>query len=498
MKQVHIILLTILAIISAVSIPLFFINQESIISFLMKVYPLEVDKRYTGGEVSVVYHDPYGDDNGDGNLKYPAHEAWNTPGTLDLLRYVINEPVTDGKWTSERVFQQIDLSFAGFSNPLEAPLGFSNPIIHIYIDIDGKSGGSVETMDSRAELVGFNPDYPWDFLLSIHGFSKTAEISAYDGSYSARVQVYTNAEDNTISVRLPLEKEGLLPILDGRTTRHYVLIGAYSQLARGNFMTVKGKYVTRMSPRIFDYLAPVNTAQNDLLSSFNSSTNTYALLSPVSIDPATDKTNQISEAALQELKRKADAEGADTIKPTVEEIFKTEISNEQLVIALFKSNYIDEAEKVSLQILEKNPNNGIILAYYGSITAIRGGEASSVIESVNLVQKAYELFSQAQTFIKTDEELIHLYLNRGNVSMSIPETVFLKSLEGAEDFTKAADILIKSGTDSSDGVAAALINAGKCYERGGKPVMAELVFFRASGLTNLNDSARYELALRGF
>ena len=489
-------------------VPQSFIHSESIVHVLTSVLKLKVDPSFTGGETVARFLDPLGDDNGSGLLTYPSHPAWNDTGLLDMVAYEVHEPVTQANWSELPYYWQLDCSFAKLPNGLGGSAGFSFPVINIYIDIDGEESGSVSTLRERGEMVRFDGRYPWDYMVHIDGFSPKGTLYKWDGGQIGEVPVYIDVKTATIKARLPLEDEGLMRILDGRVTRHYVLVGAYDQLSTENFMNVTrrggvhagGGADSPFTPKVYDFLAPRGENQQTLLSSFARDGSELALLTPVIADPAA-RNRVIPEAEMKKLEDLATAEEAKAAENAggerAPDVRPEDMSDEDWLITLFNAGRGDEAYDLAAILLQKNPDDGIVLAYAGSLEALKAGSASEVAESIRLVNKAYDQFAKAEAILQTDGDLLHLYFNRGYVALSVPEIVFNKGAQGGDDFMSAARILRDEGADDVQ-IADAYINAGDCYTKALKDIKAEAAYNAALSLDGKNARQKLALAKLGF
>ncbi len=105
------------------------------------------------------WRDPLHDDRGPGNYFYPTGSQYET-GTWDLRVFDVT-PTTDAV--------VLGFEFAALPNPLKAPLGFSYPLIDVYIDINHSPGaGAQELLPGRPGLV--ESQDAWEYALSIDGW----------------------------------------------------------------------------------------------------------------------------------------------------------------------------------------------------------------------------------------------------------------------------------------------------------------------------------------
>lgn len=237
-------------------------------SFLSKqlenILQLRIDPAFKGGEIIARFNDPIGDDYGEGELVYPHNKVYsNAIGSLDIIKYTVYQPQTSARWSDLSDFWQVSFTFARTKDETGIH-GFAHPVIHLYIDIDGQEGGSLESASARSELVVFDTLHPWDFMLEVNGYHENAKLISFDKEIKIEAQVIVDTQYRTIYVRIPLTNKRIKPILDGRNTYHYVLVGAYDPFATGNFMPIKtkasqhngGGAKSTITPRVYDYIPP--------------------------------------------------------------------------------------------------------------------------------------------------------------------------------------------------------------------------------------------------
>jgi tetratricopeptide (TPR) repeat protein len=131
----------------------------------------------------------------------------------------------------------------------------------------------------------------------------------------------------------------------------------------------------------------------------------------------------------------------------------------------FRAGEHDQAELLFNEMLAAEPDNPKALAYKGSLIALKASGAP-VLAAVDLVTQAYRCLDRAVELAGDDEEKLAAYMNRGNVSLSVPNSVFNKALAGAEDFLKAAEIYRSWGNTAA--TSAAYYNAYRCFAAAGK------------------------------
>jgi hypothetical protein len=505
MKTIMDIVLKAIAIVSFFSIPIGFIFSGSAITAgLQALLKLKVDPRFNGGTEMARVYDPTGDDNGDGRLGYPRGPLFQARGIFDLVKYTVFQPELDAAWSDQRQFWQLAVTLLRFENPHQAPNGFSLCSIRIYIDTGGGSG-STETAVPRAELVSFDPAAPWDVMVEIDGWHASAIMRTADGKIQRPVPIIAVPDQRTVYVRLPMDIPQVTRILDGRQTRHYVLVCGYDPLAVDNVMRVNGRATpdsaggarSTLTPRVFDVLAPRAEDQQAQLGSYDEASFRYATLRPVTILPGTPalgagtvdlekleaeaKKQAEMEKAAARSRAQADAASADPLRAGA---------------GLFSLERLEEAEKTFRGVLVREPENPAALAYLGSITAMKGGRAGSPASAVMFVNDAFALLDRAVAAAKTDDEREIALMSRASVASAVPEAVFSKNAAAARDYLALADLAEARGEEARAGEG--LVSAALSFERCSQKGQADIAFIRASGLKQLTAHARLELARRGY
>jgi hypothetical protein len=541
MKRIFDIILRTLAVCSLVGIPMGFILSGSTLTrALDSVLHIKVDPRFSGGQELARFYDPAGDDHGEGGLAYPKGKRFSEKGAFDLIKYVIFKPVTDAAWSSERAYWQLGVTLAAFPNPDAAPNGFSLPSIRIYVDTDGPASGSMETAAARAELVGFDASAPWDMCITVDGWHGQALLRTSDGKIQRRIPLIAVPQQKSVYVRLPLDIPQVRRILDGRPTRHYVMICGYDPLAVDAVMQVaaspsqdKGEGArSSLTPRVFDILALGSGKQEKMLGSYDEASFRYAALVPVTAGGASAGAGAgAGDAArpavdLEALEAAADREargsgaGADTgtgagagagagagtntgtgagAGASASSSLAAQASSADPLVsgaALFQLGKGAEAEAKFRGVLAVDPANATALAYLGSITAQKGGAAGSPADSVRLVGEAFDLLDKAAAAAKTDDEREIALLNRASVASAVPEDVFGKSIVAARDFMSLAKISQDRGDARTAGDR--LVSAGLAFEKAAAAGDADIAFATALSQRELSARARLELARRGY
>ena len=506
MEKIKSILLPLAGIAIILSIPMSFIFEGVIESGVDSVLHVKVDPRFSGGEEILRVTDPVGDENGTGSYEYPLNGMFADKGYLDIVRYAVNKPITNAPWSEDLNFWQFAVTFDKTANMDESVHSFSHPVIHVYIDLDGREGGSTETVDPRAEKVRFDPEHPWDIMVQIDGHHMSGKLVSFDGKIKKNVRVYFDREKNTVYGRIPLDDPFITRVMDGRKTWHYVLVGAYDHLAQGNFMPVKkeaalrngGGAISDNAPNVYDCIVPKKMSQSAVLSSFNDKDGTFAMIYPVEADSRSVSSKiVIDEAEVARLSKILDDEKKSDDTRKKEELpgKLKNASPEDKVGLYFHAGEFDKAGLEADAVLKNSPDNPIALAYKGALLAMKGGKTKSVAEAVRYVNDGYALMDKAVRLASNENEKITARIARGSVSISVPEGVFAKSVQGAADFSEAAAMMSKI-PGMNNGAADLYINAGICFDNASKKDQAELMFLRAKQFT-LSTYAKLNLMKRG-
>jgi tetratricopeptide (TPR) repeat protein len=222
-------------------------------------------------------------------------------------------------------------------------------------------------------------------------------------------------------------------------------------------------------PKIYDMVTPDSLDQAALLADWNGETLERALVYPVEITMKGTGQNLASQDLGEAVSLGARIE-ADAEKSRAEAAAAWAAMDEGAPLfmraeAAFRAAAHDHAERLFNEMLTAEPDNPKALAYMGSLIALKASSAP-VLAAVDLVTQAYRYLDRAADLAATEEEKLAAFMNRGNVSLSVPNTVFNKALAGAEDFLKAAEIYRSQGNTAS--AAAAYYNAYRCFTAAGK------------------------------
>jgi tetratricopeptide (TPR) repeat protein len=520
MNKIAKILIPLGALALAAALPFPYMFMGSLMDRVGKALRIEVDPRYSGGEVLAKFLDPMDDDRGEGGLVYPNLPSFEGKRVLDIVKYTVHRPVLNTAAGDSPDFWQLAVTFSETANPLGAPLGFSLPVIHIYIDVDGKDGGSTGTAQTDAELLAFDPAHPWDYMVHVDGWAgdKKGYIVSFDQRYRRPVEVFFVEAAKTVHIRLGLDDPGIKRILDGRTTYHYVVVGAFDPYSPGGFMPLAagpgprngGGARSALTPRIFDWVAPKNIDQSRILSSYDATSETLATLVPLEVkenrgaaDSGKEETKEMAVQLLPAYRDKLARETAQ--QPRRDYAAEANRLAEQgtagipLIEAYYRAQMFEKAEEASRRLLEASPDNAEAATYLAMSVAGQSGQQSSPMKSMEFVNRAFAQFDKAFLICKTNEDRLRLYLQRGGYFARVPESIFRKSAAAADDFLKAAALLRRQ--DSLSGRSSLLsdcyINAARALARAGKADEAATYFAKAAESMDLTTAQIVALLEQG-
>lgn len=230
-----------------------------------------------GGEVIATFTDPAGDDHGLGTLVYPTAGVFTEEGLFDLLTYTIFDQ--GESWL-------LAFEFAALPNPWGGPLGFSHPIINLYLDT--KPGGLTEAHpDGAAMQIRLHPDHPWDFFAKVAGWPEYGRhLFTADGELHL-IDVSADPAKRLVLVRIP---KAVVPEIRGA---HYVMVASQDGFGPNHIRPVArtagewvggGSPAPTVAPLVYDYLAPEGYTQQNILSGFDVEARTFAVLVPIIVE----------------------------------------------------------------------------------------------------------------------------------------------------------------------------------------------------------------------
>lgn len=483
---------SVLPLIGAVSLPMYFVYSDFISAKLADLLRLEPEPSLAGGRPLASFPDPLGDAQGSGSLEPPLGLG-AAPGELDLVGYSVREPISRPVWSGSHPFWQLELRFAQAVPLGFADAGFRAPATHVYIDIDGAESGSVDSAFGEGELVAFDPGHPWDYVVSANGHAPEAEIRSADGAYRAGVEQLWDSESSTLILRVRLDRAPplLASILSGRSTAHYVLVGAYDSARDGGFAPVReyaglhsgGGALGELVPWVYDLLPPRGTSQKLSLDSFDVAGGTLARLSPVIVGQAGQavqgSAGESYEAARSRLLAEIEAAEEERRREKAERTAKLErqtLGQDIAALAeLFDLGLEDRTMAAAEAALKESPDDALALAYRGAIVALRADRATGLAQKMKLVEKAYEDLDRAVAAVAggtsglAASDAVGVVLCRASVSSAVPDSVFGRALEGARDFDLAFELA--SGDAALE--ERCLAGAARAFELAGRPQDAQ-------------------------
>ena len=157
----------------------------------------------------------------------------------------------------------------------------------------------------------------------------------------------------------------------------------------------------------------------------------------------------------------------------------------ELALLAFNLGELTLAEQLVDELLVQDPENSVWIAYKGSLESMKG-DGAPVVEAVEAVNTGFRYLDDAVrrtdgTLEKTrngsvDQTAIDrrttALMNRGGTAKAVPNEVFIKALQGANDYMEAAELFRLAGRDIVS--ADCYLNAAACFELDGKTGEAEL------------------------
>jgi carbohydrate-binding DOMON domain-containing protein len=298
MHKLKIILIFTIAIIVFLSVPVFFIGvYSSFGKIITDTFGIKINPVLSGGDEMAVFIDDSSDDKGTGTYIYPTAEAYQPyKNHLDLVKYIVKKPVHNGTWSDYKDFWAFEIVMGSLANPLNAPAGFSFPVINIYISVNNAKGGRTDTLNPGAN-VSFDPKHPWHYFVKVHGWEIDGKLYNWKNEYLGKVlidKIKNKGKEAKLRITISIEKATeLMSLTEKDLTYHYVMIGNYDPVESENFRAISQKANTTsgggnpyplFAPRIYDYLAPAGESQYKILSGYNSASQTFTVLKPVKVE----------------------------------------------------------------------------------------------------------------------------------------------------------------------------------------------------------------------
>ncbi|MFO8034691.1 MAG: alpha amylase N-terminal ig-like domain-containing protein [Candidatus Bipolaricaulota bacterium] len=229
------------------------------------------------GDVVAEFTDPEGDDHGIGTYEYPTAGVFDEKGLFDLLRYTVLEQ--DEQW-------MLALEFAALPNPWDGPLGFSHPLIHIYLDVEAGGRTSMHPA-GEAMRVRFVEDHPWNYFLRVAGWPEYGRHLFTADDERHLIDVSSDPARRAVFVRIP---KRLVPDICGG---HYVLVASQDgygpdyirpMAGEARDWTGGGNPAPDAAPWAYDHLAPEGWTQEEILGGYDEQAGTYTELLPVIVE----------------------------------------------------------------------------------------------------------------------------------------------------------------------------------------------------------------------
>lgn len=246
---------------------------------LALVLYLQADRRFNSEKVIFSMSDPKGDDYGPGMYKYPWAAIFDPKKEhLDLVKFSML------KMGDNYCF---DMVFPRVTNPWGAPEGFSHPVTEVFL-ADGSSHGRSEPLRKGSNVL-FSPEYPWQYMIKVVSFNRTAVFSAKDHEEAeGKIEgITTRLISDKKTVRATIPKK-LLPG-DPEKWNFYVIVGSQDGSGPDNFRIINalpsqwnfgGGTDTDFDPNVIDLLA-IKGEQEKALGSYSVENQALAVISPV-------------------------------------------------------------------------------------------------------------------------------------------------------------------------------------------------------------------------
>ncbi len=204
----------------------------------------------------ISYIDPVSDIYGPGDYQYPE-KLKEFIGNLDLRKIEVDEKY------DERI---ITIELSTIDNPYLASLGFSLPIIDIYIDINHGPGlGRTSLLEGRKAYTASSD--AWEYCISINGWEK-AVYNTVDTKIG-EPEISVSPVDKTINIFVPrelitasIDNWGIIPIIMA-SDAHGKLIKVASDTG-DNSEEFRGRKIAS-DTNIIDVILPPGYRQKDIL-----------------------------------------------------------------------------------------------------------------------------------------------------------------------------------------------------------------------------------------
>ena len=247
------------------------INSKNI-DFAPQDGPWRLNIPFGGVQMTEIYSidDPEGDERG----IYPTNPQMHPEGNLsrqgfmDILRFRIGY---DAQWT---IFE---FKFSELENVWNSPVGYSHPLMQVYIDKDRTADSGATHCDQNGHFT-IDSKNAWEVLVRSDGF--TRYILWQNDTQTLGVESFSDAVDKIIVFKAPRSVVGT-PTTNWAYT---VVVGSqdYSAFREFYSQTQEWKFGggddSAYDPNVVDMVVPEGRDQDEILDSYSVAAMTYAIL----------------------------------------------------------------------------------------------------------------------------------------------------------------------------------------------------------------------------
>jgi alpha-amylase/alpha-mannosidase (GH57 family) len=217
--------------------------------------------------------DPEGDERG----IYPTNPQMhpegdvNRQGFMDVLRFRVGY---DAEWT---IFE---FKFKELENVWNSPVGYSHPLMQVYIDKDRIFGSGATVCDQNGHF-SINSENAWEVLVRSDGFDRY--ILWENGTQTQGMESFSDAVDKIIVIKAPRSVVGI-PTTNWAYT---VVVGSQDFSAFREFYSQPQEWKfgggddSIYDPNVVDMLIPVGRDQDTILDSYSVLDMRFATLTAV-------------------------------------------------------------------------------------------------------------------------------------------------------------------------------------------------------------------------
>ncbi|MHA1332044.1 MAG: glucodextranase DOMON-like domain-containing protein, partial [Candidatus Hodarchaeales archaeon] len=218
-------------------------------------------------------NDPEGDERG----IYPSNPQMHPDGNLsrqgfmDILRFRVGY---DDEWT---IFE---FKFLELENVWNSPVGYSHPLMQVYIDKDRVPGSGATRCDQNGHFE-IDPANAWEVLVRSDGF--TRYVLWPNDTQTLGIKSFSDAVDKIIVFKAPRSVVGT-PTEDWAYT---VVVGSQDFSAFREFYSQPQEWKfgggddSAYDPNVVDMLVPEGRDQDEILDSYSVAEMRYAVLPAV-------------------------------------------------------------------------------------------------------------------------------------------------------------------------------------------------------------------------